>query len=351
MDVSTDKMRVLIFEWLVGGGLLVDAQSLEASSSMFRQGALMRQAIAEDFAAAGCEVVTTTDGRRGETFEFGNAIAIASGEDLPGRLRQLASEVDYLFLIAPESDGRLLRVLDWLEPFADRLLSPGRKWVELFGDKQATCDWLERAGVRVPCGQSWKTGRDVWPPHVALPAVCKPIDGCGGEGIRVAREDWGVESDLGSGQWRIESFVEGESASVAALMGGEKPLLLQPTRQFFDSAGFGVYSGGEMIEDEGIVAAIRRSVEPALGAMSGIRGWVGFDLVVRRETSTEQRQTGGEWLATVVEVNPRLTSSYLGLREYYAANLADCLLRLVRGETTGNSLRRQKKTGMSWRVE
>ena len=51
MEVSNGKPRVLVFEWLVGGGLLVDAQSLEACSSMFRQGAQMRRAIAEDFVA------------------------------------------------------------------------------------------------------------------------------------------------------------------------------------------------------------------------------------------------------------------------------------------------------------
>ncbi|MFM7741285.1 MAG: hypothetical protein ACKO9H_17950, partial [Planctomycetota bacterium] len=87
MDVNNGKPRVLVFEWLVGGGLLVDAQPLEDCSSMFRQGALMRRAIAEDFAAAGCEVLTTTDGRWSEIFQAGESIAIISGEELPARLR------------------------------------------------------------------------------------------------------------------------------------------------------------------------------------------------------------------------------------------------------------------------
>jgi tyramine---L-glutamate ligase len=351
MEVSNGKPRVLVFEWLVGGGLLVDAQSLEACSSMFRQGAQMRRAIAEDFAAAGCEVVTTTDRRWAETLEAGESFAIAEGEELPRRLRQLASKADFLFVIAPESEGRLVRVLDWLEPFAERLLSPDGKWAELFSDKQATCDWLRRVGVRVPSGQNWLSGRDVWPPSVALPAVCKPNDGCGGEGIRLVLENWGDESELGAGQWRIESLIAGEAVSVVALLGGRERLLLQPTRQLFSSDAFGVYAGGEMFEDEQVVAAVWRAVEPALKAMGGVRGVVGFDLVLGRETCAEQRLIAGEWMVTVVEVNPRLTSSYLGLREFYHCNLAGCLLRLVRGEALGSALLPPTREGLSWRVE
>jgi predicted ATP-grasp superfamily ATP-dependent carboligase len=351
MDVSNGKRRVLVFEWLVGGGLLVDTQPLEDCSSMFRQGALMRRAIAEDFAAAGCEVLTTTDGRWSEIFEIGELIAIASGEELPGRLRELANKADFLFVIAPESEGRLVRVLDWLEPFTERLLSPERKWAELFSDKQATCDWLQRLGVRVPSGRSWLSGHDVWPPSVALPAVCKPNDGCGGEGIRLVFENWGDESRLRSGQWRIETLVEGEAVSVVALLGGKERVLLQPTRQLFSSDAFGVYAGGEMIVDEQLVAAVWRAVEPALKALEGVRGVVGFDLVLERETCAEQWRAAGEWLVTVVEVNPRLTSSYLGLREYYGNNLADCLLRLVGGEPLADSLSRRSRERLSWRLE
>lgn len=361
MDVSNGKPRVLVFEWLVGGGLLIDAQQLEDCSSMFRQGALMRQAISEDFAAAGCDVRTTTDGRWAETFAAGESIAITSGEELPDRLREMACEADFLFVIAPESKGRLVRALDWLEPFAKRLLSPDRSWVELLSDKQATCDWLRREGVRVPVGQSWRSGRDVWPPGVALPAVCKPNDGCGGEGIRLVGENWINESELGAGQWRIETLVEGEAVSVVALLGGSQRLLLQPTRQLFNSDAFGVYAGGEMVEDEPLAAAVWRAVEPALNAMAGVRGVVGFDLVLGRETradsliesenGAERRRVAGDWVATVVEVNPRLTSSYLGLREFYDNNLANCLLRLVSGEPVVDSLSRRSSKRLIWRVD
>lgn len=368
MELRSGKTRVLVFEWLVGGGLLVDDQSLESCSSMFRQGALMRRAIAEDFAAAGCEVLTTTDSRWLEIFEPGNSIPIAAGEELPERLKQLSSEADFLFIVAPESEGRLVRVLNWLEPFAKRLLSPGRQWVELFSDKQATCDWLERIGVSVPPGKSWTAGQDAWPPKFVLPAVCKPNDGCGGEEIRLVREKWPAECELGAGRWRIESLVEGESLSVVALLGAEEYLLLQPTRQLFSGEAFGVYVGGEMVADQELAAVIWRTVEPAVRAMKGLRGVIGFDLVVGKATGVQEERRGQDtfaerdehsvvrigardWRVTVVEVNPRLTSSYLGLREYYDSNLASSLLQLVRGERIEKLRLRSERRGLSWRAE
>jgi len=387
MDLRSGKTRVLVFEWLVGGGLLVDDQPLESCSSMFRQGALMRRAIAEDFAAAGCEVLTTTDSRWLEKFEPGNSIPIAAGEELPERLKQLSSEADFLFIVAPESGGRLVRVLKWLEPFAERLLSPGRQWAELFSDKQASCDWLVRVGVRVPPGKCWTAGSDSWPPTVTLPVICKPNDGCGGEGIRLVQGKWPAKCDLGGGRWRIESLVEGEPLSVVVLLGAEKHLLLQPTRQLFSGEAFGVYVGGEMIADEELADAVWRTVEPAVAAMRGVRGVIGFDLVVNRETGRREERRGretcgesegenwgkragetsvdregeiseagsavgaGNWVVTLVEVNPRLTSSYLGLREYYDNNLATCLLQLACREAVEKLRPRNEREGLSWRVE
>jgi predicted ATP-grasp superfamily ATP-dependent carboligase len=116
--------------------------------------------------------------------------------------------------------------------------------------------------------------------------------------------------------------------------------------------------------------------------MEGVRGVVGFDLVLGRETCgragrrgretcaerlsggetcverlsggescVEQDSVAGEYLVTVVEVNPRLTSSYLGLREFYDNNLTDCLLRLVGGEPLGDSLSPRSREKLSWRLD
>lgn len=331
MSGSSPKPKILLFEWLVGGGLLVEDLPLNHSCPLFHQGFAMRQAIGEDFLAAGCELVLPTDRRCVGLSSTGPEVGIDSGSELPNLLRRLGGEVDFLFLIAPESAGRLQQVLEWCEPHRARLLSPGVEWVRLFSDKQASCDWLRQVGIRVPAGRGWRSGCDAWPPAgIELPVVIKPNDGCAGEGLQVVEQSWDHAVIPSDGSWRVESLVRGESVSVMALTGGGQHLLLQPTRQRFAAGRLGDYVGGEILLESKAVAAIWAAAERALVEMDGICGMIGFDLVLERLPGKPAPRV------TMIEVNPRLTSSYLGLRKYYAGNLAGCLLSLMRGEKPGS---------------
>ena len=59
----------------------------------------------------------------------------------------------------------------------------------------------------------------------------------------------------------------------------------------------------------------RRAVE----ALAGLRGYVGVDVVLGDNDQ-------------VIEINPRLTTSYVGLRALAETNLAEAMLRVVGGE-------------------
>jgi hypothetical protein len=63
----------------------------------------------------------------------------------------------------------------------------------------------------------------------------------------------------------------------------------------------------------------------ALAALPATRGYVGIDLILGRDPQ------GGEDF--VIEVNPRLTTSYVGLRAASQANLADAMVRVAMGES------------------
>ena len=58
--------------------------------------------------------------------------------------------------------------------------------------------------------------------------------------------------------------------------------------------------------------------------MAGLAGYVGVDLVLGAADD------GGE--DRTIEINPRLTTSYVGLRALAEANLAEVLVKVVRGE-------------------
>ena len=59
----------------------------------------------------------------------------------------------------------------------------------------------------------------------------------------------------------------------------------------------------------------------AIAGISGLQGYVGVDVVL-----------GEDGRDFAIEINPRLTSSYLGLRQLARDNLAAVWLRMAQGE-------------------
>jgi hypothetical protein len=309
-------MRVLVFEWMLGGGGLVDRQTPDLTNSIWRQGIAMGRAIATDFQAAGCEVLLPVDGRLPAAAIPCRQVQIDQAAELPHRLRELAVQADHLFLIAPETEGRLGNLLGWVEECSEKLLSPGRSWIELCADKHHCLNHLAAQGITVPRGMLWRAGHDYWPPSVSLPAILKPNDGCGGEHLRELAENWGKEPT--SGAWRAEHRVVGVPLSVVAVAGPKGSCLLHPTHQRFAAGKLGDYVGGELVSDPIMARMAREEAAHVLAALPGMHGIFGFDLVVDRHSES----------TTLIEVNPRLTSSYLGLRKVYRQNFAAVLLGL-----------------------
>jgi hypothetical protein len=68
-----------------------------------------------------------------------------------------------------------------------------------------------------------------------------------------------------------------------------------------------------------------------------LTGYVGVDVILGVESDQ------------VIEINPRLTTSYVGLRALAADNLMDLLLRLVRGETAPGP--RWRAGDVSWSAD
>jgi predicted ATP-grasp superfamily ATP-dependent carboligase len=64
--------------------------------------------------------------------------------------------------------------------------------------------------------------------------------------------------------------------------------------------------------------------QASIAAVAGLQGYVGVDLVLG-----EPRDGSRDY---VIEINPRLTTSYIGLRVFSQTNLAESMLRIFQGE-------------------
>jgi hypothetical protein len=297
--------RVFVYEHVTAAGLGRDFGSPD--HSLHVEGRAMRDAITADFAAVpGVEVLSFPDG--------------LPEPDLLPTFRDLATRADWSFVIAPETGGELERLAREVIAVGGRLLGPTPDAIALTADKLRLAEHWGRCGVRTPRTASVTRGHT---PDGRR--IVKPRDGAGSEFTFLVTTPPEFDSALAQacGRMIVQEFVEGLSASVAFLIGANATLPLTPASQTLSSDGRFQYEGGELPLPPALADRAVRSASEAIRSVSGLFGYVGVDLILGAEAD------GTEDYA--IEINPRLTTSYVGLRAAAETNLAGLLLSVVEG--------------------
>jgi hypothetical protein len=298
-------MRILLYEFISAGGWRSAGWNPPAES-LQREGAAMLAAVAADFRQIdGVEVLIA---------------------DSSAATRATQDAIDWTLVIAPETAGVLLDLVRQVESVGGRLLGPSSEFVRLTGDKQSTAEQLALAGIRVPTGVRLTSGAPL-PRNFPYPAVLKPSDGAGSQAtllVESADADVAVIAPEQSAQpWRLERYCPGSAASVALLCGSLQPLALPPCSQRLSSDGRFQYLGGRTPLPPALAQRAVDLAERALAALPPALGYVGFDLVLGESADGRDDY--------VIEVNPRLTTSYVGLRALCRDNLAQGMLDTADG--------------------
>ena len=319
-------MRIFVSEYLCSGAWPV----ADLPTSLATEGRAMLLAILADLARLpDCDVCTTWDRRAGE-FPLARDVhceLASSVEDERRLFDEAVQKCDTAVVIAPEFDDVLFRRVSRVVAHHRPLLGPGPDAVALCADKLALYRWL--------------TSRELPTIHTAeldvegsgpdeFPCVIKPRCGAGSLDVALLRNpaDWSA--------WQVaqrrsvsrpmiwQPFVPGAAIFVSALIDSTtKTCEVFPIgRQSLSGDGRFRYLGGVIPEPLSpmIQAEVQRSVRDVLTQMPGAHGYFGFDLIVSTSDS------GAEGPVRIVEVNPRLTTSYLGYRQLAAENLAERFL-------------------------
>ncbi|MDX1962334.1 MAG: ATP-grasp domain-containing protein [Pirellulales bacterium] len=271
--------------------------------------------------------------------------AINLRDSIDDFLSQAAKDCDAVGILAPETDGLLEHRSRIIEEAGGRLLGPDSAWVRLAADKHQLCEFLRAADVPVPIGgivpkseeqflEQLYQSQAVWPA-----IVVKPRAGAGGWGVRILtgeREmrDWHRETATGKmlDAWRWERYVPGMPASIAAIgMGssatGQKHYQLCPPGEqmlIYGSRKDISYVGGRIPLGDELARRMCELARRALDCLPPFRGYVGLDLVLANSAAGFED--------VVIEINPRWTTSYVGLRKLARTNLAEYQYAAVRGQ-------------------
>jgi predicted ATP-grasp superfamily ATP-dependent carboligase len=317
------RHRIVLYEYTCSGGLRGTSTGADAAS-LLREGWAMLRALAGDFAALPNTHVQVLADHRGLPGPLPNCELIAVDEPAKEleQLSRLAKHADWTIVIAPEFDRLLFDRASAVESHGARLLGPNTVLVELLSDKQATIEHLQRRGVPVPRGWLWRPG-EALPDALPFPAVIKPNDGAGSQDTYLCSERSQLEDVLRSYRRvaRIEQYIVGTPASVSFLCGPAGCFPLVPCLQRLQLDHQIRYFGGAMplggSENRRAIALATRAVQTLPQAL----GYIGVDLILGNDGATD----------CVIEINPRLTTSYVGLRAAARTNLAKAMLDIAEG--------------------
>ena len=324
-------MRVFVYEFVTGGGTWHTVGSIDPAGSLLDEGAAMAESIVADLMAASIQVTAMLDARLHEQIRLSCPIElVANSADETRIFDRLVREADATLLLAPEIGGVLLARCRRVESLGGRLVSPDSNFVAIAADKHATAQHLRCSEVRVPDGIRLDLRLTALAPSL-FPAVLKPCDGAGSwqicriddvDELRRQLENPSVQAELACGNLRLERFVSGIAASVAVLCGSKQRLALEPCQQILAGHGF-EYQGGRLPLAAPLARRARQLALAAIEAMPPAIGYVGVDLVLGDAADGSQD--------FLIEINPRLTTSYVGLRAVCRQNLAAAMLDVAAG--------------------
>lgn len=305
-------MRTFVGEFVCGGGF-IRHDIRHIARALREEGAAMAAAICQDLAELG-DVVLPLDSRFSLTLPRNvQTMPIEADRPLWPQWVAAARNCDAAIVIAPETDGILAQAVGMLRAGGVDVASGSGDFLRVASDKWETARAMAAGNVPHPV-----TYAAASPPSDVDPLgrwVIKPRDGCGTDRIQTFdRLDHAVQ-ELRDG-YILQSWVEGRPVSVSVIVSGGEMTVLPAVAQTLDSQTCAYAGGHGPLPDD----AQRRAASLAACALAAMpptaRGFVGLDLILAADPHDDR----------VIELNPRLTTSYVGLRHMIEGNLAQRIL-------------------------
>ncbi len=272
-------MKIIVAEYAIGAGV----------PEFMLEGRAMLGTLVRSFSSCGHEVLYPSSGMK---LDAGTAVADGNFEDA---LENISKECDAGLVIAP--DEMLADLTQIVEKNTVNLGCPPDS-VRLCADKLECTRALEKRKIPIPetIGSGSYSGD----------YVIKPRFGCASEGIHKSKS-----GELKDGFIATE-YIEGDHLS-ASIITGRTQLPLTVNRQLIEMNDEICYKGGIVPyycdRNEEIITVAEKTLK-----ILGCRGYAGVDIVLGDRPY-------------VVDVNPRPTTSIIGISRVIRDNIGDLILK------------------------
>lgn len=319
----------------------------------------MWNAVVSDLVACGYEVSSVIDPQVRQRMEMNcqslplhkvNLTDFDVALSLEENWSNASVDADRVVVIAPEIDGILVNTIKYLRSKKYAVVSPSLHFLRVASDKWLT---VQALGEHIQQPKTWLASEIdnlnnlVDTPELGF--VLKPRDGCGGGGCKRI-ENWEqlketiYSLDIPK-QWIVQKRCIGKHCSVAMLVDEYGTCrVVGATEQLlrFDESGF-QYLGARGPLAKNDLEGMENWCQQVLALIPGALGWIGVDYIDTEQSSFPYHETAPVDIGrsemycsnrTLIEINPRLTTSYLLYRQVYGPKLVEGLIGLgLNGET------------------
>jgi predicted ATP-grasp superfamily ATP-dependent carboligase len=347
-------MKILVFEYITGGGF----NKQELPDSLANEGRLMLQALldnlrsyAENGNESCIELLVMLDNRFiGSINTAGfDTVIIKPEQNSHDAFARLVQHCDAIWPIAPEFDGILQALCQTVELLGKRLLTSPASAVALTGNKFKTYQHLKQHHIAtVPTRMFTSVGWDSDIQYLAQELdesnsanltckieqwLVKPVDGvgCADSHILTDRKDF-EQIHSRKGHYVIQPHLQGKKTSLSCLFKQGIGWLLCANLQQFNIINQQYHLSKIIVNHYCDLSVYQNLVDNVAHALPELWGYVGIDLI----ETPEQR--------FVLEINSRLTTSFVGINAALGINVAENILQLLKGKPTLNAIYNQPIT-------
>lgn len=253
---------------------------------------------------------------------------------------ELIKSCDAVLVIAPETDGILLKFAQLTQGLGKVWLGCNLDAIDICGDKLKTHQFLHANHASIPTFtlDTFLTYAQKYPnvlfAHNAR-YIAKPRFGAGCEDTFTFDTTEDLSQFMQQNRAKshiIQTFIEGRHASLVMLCKQGKAWLLCANQQLITNKNNRLHFSGVVLNGFKQYTAIFAIIVAHLAEwLPGLNGLVGVDIVFDEKT------------ASIIEINPRLTTSYVGLGQSIGQNPAKLLLDCWQNNNFNLPILKQKK--------
>lgn len=311
-----------MFEYITGGGF--NKQPLP--DSLAGEGSLMLNALLDNLIRLNSLEITVMLDWRLEALTGINSVIIRPEHDVIEEFTRLVKQSDLVWPIAPEFDSILQKLCQKVESLGKILLTSTSTAVAIAGNKFKTYELLNRHRIAaVPT----RMLDDAYSPGEWM---VKPVDGvgCADSYVISNRQDF-ERMEVRKGSYIIQPHLQGAKTSLSCLFKQGSAWLVCANLQRFEFINQQYHLSEIVVNHHPDPGLYRPLIAEIARALPELWGYAGIDLIENGHGCMEA-EGGAIAEIWVLEINPRLTTSFVGIYEALGINIAEVVLQLLHGE-------------------